>query len=172
MWGGGEAVRTSPDHGVELGGGRADERFVQDGHGDAGGPSRGRYHAQRGAAADPDPGRRTPNPGRRHVRDDLVDEVIEPVDDEVDLGFEIHGVFAPPVSRANDAVNPPTGRAERCPGGRKRLGSDPDAVHEHDIGAVIGVGKRTHIGEVVEISGQLVEPVTPLTKKSICSMSA
>jgi hypothetical protein len=45
-------------------------------------------------------------------------------------------------------------------------------VHEHDIGAVIGVGERTHIGEVVEISGQLVEPVTPLTKKSICSMSA
>jgi hypothetical protein len=88
------------------------------------------------------------------------------------LGFEIHGVFAPPVSRANDAVNPPTGRAERCPGDRERLGSDPDAVHEHDIGAVIGVGKRTHIGEVVEISGQLVEPVTPLTKKSICSMSA
>ena len=72
-------------------------------------------------------------------------------DDAVDLLVEIHGVFAPPVSRANDAVNPPTGRAERCLGDRERLGSDPDAVHEHDVGAVIGVRKRTHVGEVVEM---------------------
>ena len=101
---------------------------------------------------------------------------IDRIDDVVDLDLEIHGVFAQPVPRANDAMNPPTDRAERCLGGRERLGSDPDAVHEHDVGAVIGASGRTHVDGLWRSIGgggrQLVEPVTPSTKKSICSMSA
>jgi len=169
---GSEPIRTSTDHGVEFGGGRADERFVQHCHRDGGRTSDRSDHTERGTATDPDPYRRTPLPARRPREVDCVKDDVDPFDDEVDLGLEIHGVFAPPVSRANDAVNPPTGRAERCLGDRERLGSDPDAVHEHDIGAVSGARLRTHVGEVVEMFGQLVEPTTPLTKKSICSMSA
>ncbi|MET0661671.1 MAG: hypothetical protein ABWZ42_00930, partial [Ilumatobacteraceae bacterium] len=94
-----------------------------------------------------DPRHRRPVPAPRRMPIARVHDAVEPIEDEVDLGVEIHGVFAQPVPRANDAVHPPTSRAERCLCGRERLGSDPDAVDEHDVGAVIGVSGRTHVGD-------------------------
>ena len=126
---GGEAFRTPPDHRVEFGSGGADERFVQHRHRDAGRTAGGGDHTERGTATDPDPCGRPPAGDEVEPVGDEVEPVgdqvepvgdeVESVEDEVDLRVEIHGVFARPVSGANDAVNPPTGRAERGRRGRK-----------------------------------------------------
>ncbi len=67
-----EPIRTGTDHGVEFGGGRADERFVQHRHRDGGRAAEGGDHTERGAAADPDPRRRRPVPAPRRMRIDRV----------------------------------------------------------------------------------------------------